>query len=415
MKNKITAITAEEILDSRGNPTLLVSVAADSALGQFAVPAGASTGIHEANEKRDGDPARFRGLGVASAVESVRQKIAPALRGLDVADQKTIDRIMLELDGTANKSNLGGNAIIGVSIACAKAAAKSAGLEPFNYLRTLADIKPSQTVPYLYMNLINGGKHAQSKLAFQEYHAVPLTDDVREALNIGTAIQHHLKKLIREEFGPVSANLGDEGGFVPDVVSVVKPLELLVEVIEKNNFSGKVKLAMDVAASSFYEEGNYLVAGERVSAEELTQQYRAMIKRFPILSIEDPFFEEDFANFQKINDGGPLIIGDDLTVTNASRLRMALEQKSIGGIIIKPNQVGTLTETLETMKLAREHGLACIVSHRSGETNDDFIADLAYAFGAFGLKAGAPQRGERVAKYNRLMQITRLPAQADAL
>lgn len=312
---------------------------------------------------------------------------------------------MLELDGTPTKSNLGGNAITGVSIACAKAAAQASNKEVFEYLRTLADIKPSQKIPYLYMNLVNGGLHARSRLAFQEYHVVPLVDDVREALNIGTAIFYAARKLIIKKLGALSANIGDEGGFVPDTASVAKPLELLQETVEELRLSGKVKLAMDVAASSFYGDKTYAVADERLTAEQLMNVYRDMINRFPILSIEDPFEEEAFSDFRAINNGGAIIVGDDLTVTNPSRLNTALEQKSIGGIIIKPNQIGTLSETLETMRVAREHDLVCIISHRSGETNDDFIADLAYAFGAFGLKAGAPQRGERVAKYNRLMHI----------
>jgi len=264
-------------------------------------------------------------------------------------------------------------------------------------------------VPFLFMNLINGGKHAQSKLAFQEYMIVPQIENVEEALNIGTLILNDLKKLIVEKLGPQSANIGDEGGEVPDTADVRMPLSLLQEVIDKNNLSEKVKIALDIAASSFYENGKYLIGDKEFTAGQLLEEYLAITKQFPIIfSIEDPFFEEDFENFAKLKEQFKgLVVGDDLTVTNIARLKQALAKKSINAIIIKPNQVGTLTETLQTMKMARDNGIECIVSHRSGETDDDFIADLSYAFGCLGLKSGAPQRGERVVKYNRLNLISK--------
>ena len=407
--SKIISLSAEEILDSRGTPTLSVTVTTDSGSGTFAVPSGASTGSHEALEKRDGDAARFEGKGVLQAVAGINTEIAQALIGMDSINQRAIDDTMLTLDGTPNKSRLGGNALIGVSIAVAKAAAASQGKQVFEHLRTLGDVKPSRRVPFLYMNLVNGGLHAQSPLAFQEYHIVPQTDDVEESLNIGTTITHTLKKLIREQIGASSANIGDEGGFAPDIADVKKPLDLLMEAIEKAGFEGKVKLAMDVAASSFYENGKYKLEGKEVDAAEMAHTYRNMMQIYPILSIEDPYAEESFSDFAALTAIDKfIIVGDDLTVTNKERLQMAIDQKAISGIIIKPNQIGTLSETIDTMKLARENGIECIVSHRSGETNDDFIADLAYAFGAFGLKTGAPQRGERVAKYNRLRHIINL-------
>lgn len=406
MDKTIKQIKAREILDSRGTPTLEVEVFAGATSAKFSVPGGASKGSHEAAEKRDGDKNSFNGMGVRSAVEAVETTIHKALLGHEVSDQKGIDKILLELDGTEDKSNLGGNTLIGVSVACAKAAAAVQGKEVFEHLRTLADIKSSRAVPYLFMNLVNGGKHAKTSLAFQEYHIVPQVESVREALTIATKVQSELRALLIKEFGVTSANFGDEGGFVPDVVSVQRPMEMLFEVLDKNNFTDKVKLSMDVAASSFYENGSYVIGDKKYTTEDMMNLYKEMIQKFPIFSIEDPFHEEDFEAFKQLREATQIhIVGDDLTVTNTKRLAQAIEAKSINAIIIKPNQIGTLTETLETMKLARANDIECIISHRSGDTNDDFISDLAWAFGTFGLKAGAAQRGERVAKYNRLWNI----------
>ena len=399
----ITKITAEEIKDSRGNPTLKVTVEAGNYAGSFSVPSGASTGAYEAVELRDAD-----GRGIKQAVENVNNVIAPALTGMDISDQRKIDEAMLALDGTENKKNLGGNAMIGVSIACAKAAAQAAGVEVFKYLRTLSDIKPSRKVPYLYMNLLNGGKHAKNGLAFQEYMIAPETSNPAEALEIGILIQNTLKENIIKKLGQGSAIFGDEGGFAPKVSDVREPLYLLHEAIKQNGLEGKVRVALDVAAASFYKEGKYQVDGKSISAIELLDIYKSMQEEFNPLSIEDPFEENDFESFSKLMEYGTLVVGDDLTVTNVKLLRQAIKKKSMRGMIIKPNQIGTLTETLETMKLARENGIELIISHRSGETEDDFIADLAYAFGCFGLKAGAPSKPERLAKYNRLLKIASL-------
>lgn len=404
--SKITKVSAREILDSRGSPTLEVSAYSDQNVGTFSVPSGASTGIHEALEKRDGDKSRFRGLGVLKAVENVQKIISPALAGFDPKDQKKIDSELLRLDGTSNKTSLGGNATIGVSIACAKLAAKIEKIEIFEYLKNLRNIKPSSKNPLLFMNLINGGKHSQSNLAFQEYHVVPMVEDIEESLNVGTKIQYELKKKLVEELGVSSANYGDEDGFVPSTSSVKKPLELLLEIIEKNKLLDKVKLSLDVAASSFYKDGMYEFDGKKYSKDEFLSFYNLLINSFPIISIEDPFFEEDFSSFAKLLSIKKVrVVGDDLTTTNSARLKEAIAQNSIDTIIIKPNQIGTLTETLETMELARENNIECVVSHRSGDTTDDFIADLAYAFGCYGIKSGAPHGGERVAKYNRLLKI----------
>ena len=403
MDNKITKIIAEEVKDSRGNPTIKVTVFCGDEFDSFAVPSGASTGAHEAHELRDDDD-----KGVGKAIERVNNIIAPMLIGQNVLNQEVIDNIMIKLDGTPNKDSLGGNAMIGVSIACAKVAAKVSHLETFEYLRTLAHIKHSQKVPYLYMNLINGGKHAKNNLAFQEYHIVPETEDVEEAVKMGVAIQKSLGEIIEKDLGKESLVLGDEGGFAPQITSIRKPLVYLSEAIARNDFVGRIRLALDVASSSFYENKMYKVDGNLISKEKLMNIYGLLINEFNLLSIEDPFFEEDFGSFRKLKEENKklLVLGDDLTVTNRVLLQKAIDEESINAMIIKPNQIGTLTETLETMKLARENGVELIISHRSGETDDDFIADLAYAFGCFGLKSGAPLKPERKVKYDRLIEIS---------
>jgi enolase len=405
----IRAVKAREILDSRGNPTLEVTVATDGGTGSFGVPSGASTGTNEAVELRDGDKSRWGGKGVLKAATSVNVSIAGALVGMDAADQRAVDGRMIEMDGTPNKSRLGGNAIVGVSVAAARAAASSRGIPLLEHLKALAEgIKPSRRLPNLGMNLVNGGKHAATRLAFQEYKVVPQTDDITEALDIGTAIMHALKERIAKEYGAVHANVGDEGGFAPDLDAVRRPLELFMETAADLGLDHRIKLAMDAAASSFYsaEKDAYEYDGGWHAVAELEAAFRSMVKDFPILYIEDPFNEDKFADFARLNaDAGTIIVGDDLTVTNPKFLQKAVDQKAISGIIIKLNQVGSLTETLDCMKLARDNGVECIVSHRSGETNDPFIADLAVATGAFGVKLGGPQRGERVAKYNRFLEL----------
>ena len=403
MDSLIKKVEAREILDSRGNPTLSVSVYADGEVGTFEVPSGASTGAHEALELRDGET-RFGGLGVKKAVANA-QMAAPILLDMDVSDQRGIDERLLKLDGTPNKSKLGANTILGISVACAKVAAKIKGVETWEHLQSLNFIKPSRKTPLLFMNLINGGLHSSSRLAFQEYHLVPQVESAEEALEIGVSVMRELKKIIRAELSASFANIGDEGGFAPDIEDVELPLELMKRASEQAKVFDKVKFALDVAASSFFENGKYKVGGKEISAEELAKIYEDISAKYPMLAIEDPFAEEDFENFAKLNNGKFIVVGDDLTVTNPERLKKAIEIKAISGIIIKLNQIGTLTETMDVMRIARENDIELIVSHRSGETNDDFIADLAYSAGAFGLKTGAPQRGERVAKYNRIVKI----------
>ena len=402
MENKITKILGEEIEDSRGNPTLKVTVWAGEFSGSFSVPSGASTGAHEAHELRDGNK-----KGVTVALGKVNNEIAKVLVGQDVLNQKEIDRLMIELDGTPNKDNLGGTSMIGVSIACAKLAAKISGVETYEYLRTLAEIKPSRKIPYLYMNLINGGKHAKNNLAFQEYHVVIGMDDVEEAVHSGVLIQNSLKKFIHEDLPDDMLVLGDEGGYAPKLTNIRKPLEYLAKAVKENNLGSQARLALDVAASSFYENGMYNVDGKKITQEELLATYNSLIKEFNLISIEDSFDEEDFEGFRKLKNAndGLVVVGDDLTVTNKTLVQKAIDEGSINGMIVKPNQIGTLSETLETMQLAREHDIELIVSHRSGETDDDFIADLAYAFGTFGLKTGSPIKAERMIKYRRLIEI----------
>jgi len=388
---KIREIKAQEIEDSRGNPTLRVTVYADNHDGTFDVPSGASTGIHEAWELRDEDG------GMDTAIEQVHSVIAPALIGMDVSDQGTIDHTMIDLDGTANKKVLGGNSTIGVSIAAAKCAASVLELETYEYLRTLREIKPSNPAPYLFINLLNGGKHAEGGASVQEFQIIPKTYNIEEAYNIGFKVQDDLRSGFEED-----VVIGDEGGFVPQGSTSEELFQLL-----KDKISGyeNVVLGTDIAASSFYENGIYTVDGNHLLDDNLHGYYENLLKHLPLEIIEDPFNEEDFGNFAELNKQGVMVIGDDLTVTNKDRLEVAIENNSISGIIIKPNQIGTLTETLDTMERAREAEIHCIVSHRSGETMDNFIADLAYAFGVYGIKAGAPDMRVRAIKYQRLIEI----------
>jgi len=397
--DKITKITVEEIKDSRGNPTIRVAVFCGDKTGSFSVPAGVSTGTREASCQSAG-----------RAIEKIKNIITPALIGKNILNQKEIDELMIKLDGTPNKNNLGSNSMVGVSIACAKIAAEISGQETFEYLRTLAEIKPSRRIPYLYMNLINGGKHADNNLAFQEYLIVPETENVEEAIGIGIAIQNTLKEKIKKDLGEESVKLGDEGGLAPKISDIRQPILYLREAIKQNGLEGKVKIALDAAGSSFYQAGRYQVGEKSTTKEELLDIYIGLIKEFNLFSIEDPFAEEDFESFNSLKEKNQdlLVVGDDLTVTNVALLKKAIAEKSINAMIVKPNQVGTLTETLNAMKLARENGLELIVSHRSGETNDDFIADLAYAFNCFGFKSGAPGKPERMVKYKRLKKIANL-------
>lgn len=406
---KITRVTASEIRDSRNRPTLAVRVLCeDGSEGTFSVPSGASTGRHEAHELRDGPTSQSH---VSHAIDNVTKGINTALSGIEVTDQKKIDTTLTELDGTSDKSRLGGNALIGVSIANAKAAARTTHLELYEYLRTLARISPSrQGAPLLYMNVINGGKHAKSRLAFQEYMIVPQTETLEESLGLGVQVLQSVEQNISERYGKSACVIGDEGGVALDVKDPEVPLQILHAVKQNFGERGNFRLALDIAGSSLFINSFYQIGGRALSKDALMERLVRYASTYDLLSIEDPFEEEDFASFRELKSRIPrtTIVGDDLTTTNSKRVGQAINENSIGAVIIKPNQIGTLSETLETMSLAREHRIDCIVSHRSGETTDTFIADLAFAFGVFGIKVGAPRTRERLSKIERLIEIESL-------
>lgn len=401
--NKIDDIKVVQILDSRKKPTLGVSVIGGDKEGYFSVPSGASTGANEALELRDENDS------MEKAIFNIKNKIKNNLVGQDPLEQANIDKIMLDLDNTQNKTNLGGNSMIGVSIANLKLGALLSDLPTYKYIQKINNLDSKNKTPYLYMNLINGGKHAKNNLAFQEYHVVPMTNNPQEAIDIGMRIINSLKSIIQNELGEDSLEIGDEGGFAPKLSFVRQPLFLLKKAIEENKLESKVRLALDVAASSFYNDGKYKVDGIEITREELFTIYDRLISEFDLFSIEDPFYEEDFEAFKILKNKYKdlIVVGDDLTTTNKIRLEQAIKNDSINAIIIKPNQIGTITETFETINLALKNNIKVIISHRSGETNDDFIADLAYAYGAFGLKSGAPTKSERLVKYNKLIKITK--------
>lgn len=405
--SQITKIDAREILDSRGKPTLEVSVYVDEYCGTFSVPSGASTGSTEAFVVRDED-------GHMRAAIAHVQTIAASLLGMDVFEQEMIDRTLCELDGTEQKSHLGGNVMLGVSVAAARCAAQVRGIELFEYLRSLCEIAPSRSVPLLYMNYINGGKHvdpAHTSIAIQEHMIVPQTDSVEEALSMAVRIEKSLQQLILDRYGSDTVGrMGDEGGFVIPESDPEIPLQILSQAIEAASLTGLVRIALDAAANSFYEHGTYYLRPHHAyTSEELCTQYESLASKFDVISIEDPFAESDRASFAslltRVANRDIRIVGDDITTTARARIEEAANEHLISAVIIKPNQVGTLTETLEAMHAAREHGIECIVSHRSGETLDTFVADLAYAFGTFGLKAGALRKIERRTKYERLQAI----------
>ena len=404
----IARIHAREILDSRGNPTVEVDVVLEAGhRGRAKVPSGASTGAHEAVELRDGDNHRYGGKGVRQAVANVNEAIAAALRGADAGDQRAIDERLISLDGTANKSRLGANAVLGVSLAVARAAARAAGQPLYRYLSGGGE--PVMPVPM--MNILNGGRHAQTRVDFQEFMVVPAgAPSFAEALRWGAEVFHALKETLHER--RLSTGQGDEGGFAPELAANEEAMTLLVQAIERSGHTPgeEVFIALDPAASELYREGKYQLDGEggRLSAGELIDRWAGWADRYPVISIEDGLAEDDWEGWATLTKrlGKRLqLVGDDIFVTNVVRLRRGIEQGIANSILIKVNQIGTLTETLETMATARQAGYATVISHRSGETEDTFIADLAVATGAGQIKTGAPSRSERVAKYNRLLQI----------
>ncbi|HUI36357.1 MAG TPA: phosphopyruvate hydratase [Gaiellaceae bacterium] len=399
----IRAVHARQILDSRGNPTVEVEVALESAAsGRAAVPSGASTGVHEALELRDGGEA-FGGKGVTRAVENVNGEIAAAVRGIDAGDQRALDERLIELDGTPNKGRLGANAILGVSLAAAKAAAGEAGVSLYRHLGG----EEARTLPVPMLNVINGGAHAQNSIDLQEFMLVPAgAPTFSGALRVGAEVFHALKALLHER-GFATA-VGDEGGFAPDLASSEEAIEAVLEAAERAGHRERVAIALDPAATELYEDGRYRFEGREEIGDGMVQYVARLAERYPIASVEDGLAEDDWTSWRALTEvagSSVQLVGDDIFVTNPERLRRGIEEGVGNAILIKVNQIGTLTETLDTMALAREAGYACVMSHRSGETEDTTIADLAVATNCGQIKTGAPSRTDRVAKFNQLLRI----------
>ena len=403
--SEIDAVMAREILDSRGNPTVEVEVGLiDGTIARAAVPSGASTGAFEAHELRDGDK-RYGGKGVTQAVDRIELEIAPEILDLDATDQRLIDSIMIDLDGTPTKSRLGANAILGVSLAVAKAAAESSDLSLFRYLGG----PNAYLLPVPMMNILNGGAHADTKVDIQEFMIAPIgANSFKEALRHGTEVYHALKSVLKAK--SLSTGLGDEGGFAPELSDNRSALDLILQAIEKAGFKpgGDIALALDVAATEFYEAGKYSFEGKQQTAQWMADYYGQLVNDYPLVSIEDPMNEEDWEGWNLLTSqiGKRVqLVGDDLFVTNPARLARGIKEKSANALLVKVNQIGSLTETLDAVSLAQRNGFATMMSHRSGETEDTTIADLAVATNCGQIKTGAPARSERVAKYNQLLRI----------
>lgn len=406
----IESIHARQILDSRGNPTVEVDVTTENGfVGRAAVPSGASTGKHEAVELRDGDKSKFLGRGVTQAVENVNDKIAEELVGYPVFEQRLVDKVMLELDGTDNKSKLGANAILGVSLAVAKAAALETGQSLFRYIGGVN----AKTLPVPMMNILNGGSHADNAIDFQEFMVMPLkADSFSEALRMGTEVFHHLKKVLSDK--GYSTNVGDEGGFAPNIKSNEEAIEIVLKAIEKAGFKpgDDIFIAMDAAASEFYDEKkkvyHFESSGKKLDAGEMVDFWTNWANKYPIISIEDGMYEDDWDGWKNLTTaiGNKVqLVGDDLFVTNVKRLQQGIDQNVANSILIKVNQIGTLTETIEAIQLAGRNGYKSVMSHRSGETEDTTIADLAVALNTGQIKTGSASRSDRMAKYNQLLRI----------
>lgn len=405
----IIDVFGREIIDSRGNPTVEVEVTTSGGVvGRAAVPSGASTGKFEAVELRDGDKSRFGGKGVQTAIKNINELISQELEDIDVCEQKLIDEILLQLDGTDNKSKLGANAILGVSMACAKAAAESCGMSLYRYLGGAF----AHTLPVPMMNILNGGKHADNNVDIQEFMVMPVgADSFKEALRMGAETFHALKKVLHDK--GLNTAVGDEGGFAPSLQSNEEALEVIVKAIETAGYKpgDQIMIALDVASSELYKDGFYYLNAEKnpkKSAEEMIEYYSYLANKYPIISIEDGLDEEDWEGWKKLTDAlGKKIqlVGDDLFVTNTRRLIQGIDQNVANSILVKVNQIGTITETLDAVETAKRAGYTAIISHRSGETEDTTIADLAVATNAGQIKTGAPSRTDRVAKYNQLLRI----------
>jgi enolase len=407
--SEITDLKARQVLDSRGNPTVEVDVwTRDGSKGRGTVPSGASTGIHEALELRDGDMKRFHGKGVLKAVSNVNNRIGSRVIGKDARAQREIDELMIALDGTPNKKRLGANAILGVSMAAAKVAASSQGKPAYKYLRDL----PSYKLPVPMMNVINGGKHAGNKLAVQEFQIEPVgASSCSEAIRIGDEVYHSLGSVLKAKYGPSAINVGDEGGYAPPLEMTGDALEAILRAISDAGYDeSTVHIGIDAASSSFYnnKDSTYQLDGKKLSAEELENYYEDLVRTYPIRTLEDPFDEDDYDDFVQITrklGNRVKIIGDDLYVTNPERIKRGILKKATNAILIKLNQIGTVTETLDAITMSREAGMDIVVSHRSGETEDTFISHLATSQESLFIKTGAPSRGERTAKYNELLRI----------
>ena len=406
---EIIDVQGTEIVDSRGNPTLEVTVIIESGIqGRAAVPSGASTGEFEAVELRDNDKKRFGGKGVLTAIKNVNSIIANKLIGISVLEQKLIDEVMIDLDGTDNKAKLGANAILGVSMACAKAAAEALQIPLYRYLGgPYAHILPAPM-----MNIINGGKHADNNVDMQEFMIMPLgADTFREALRMGIETFHSLKKVLQEK--GMNTSVGDEGGFAPNLSSNEEAIQVILKAIEKAGYKPgeQIMIAMDSASSEFYQNGKYIMAAEakpEKNVDEIIEYYGYLCNKYPIISIEDGLYEDDWDGWKKLTDAlgkKVQIVGDDLFVTNAKRLTKGIQSGVANSVLVKLNQIGTVTETLATIEKAKRAGYTCVISHRSGETEDTTIADLAVAVNAGQIKTGAPSRTDRVAKYNQLLRI----------
>jgi len=404
----IKRVVAREILDSRGNPTIAVEVKlADGTTGEAAVPSGASTGKHEAVELRDKNASRFNGKGVLKAVANVNEYIMPAIIGMPADDQAAIDHKLIELDGTANKSHLGANAILGVSLATARAAANLLGIPLYRYLGEAANY----TLPVPMMNILNGGKHAANSTDFQEFMVMPVgASSFRHALQIGVEVYHSLKTVLKSR--GLNTNVGDEGGFAPSLPSNKDAIEAILAAIEKASYKPGIDcfIALDPAASEFYKDGQYVLSkeGTSLNSREMVDYYARWVSSYPIISIEDGMAEDDWDGWQLLTEklGNKVqLVGDDLYVTSVDRLKKGINLKASNSILIKPNQIGTLTETIAAINMARQAGWTAVVSHRSGETEDTTIADLAVGLNTGQIKTGAPCRSERTAKYNRLLRI----------
>lgn len=412
----IRSINARQIYDSRGNPTVEVDLTTDKGVFRAAVPSGASTGVHEALELRDGDKKVHHGKGVLKAVENVNKRIAPALvaQNIPVTNQRAVDEFMLNLDNTENKASLGANAILGVSMAVCKAAAAEKNQPLYKYIAEISGTKKI-ILPVPAFNVINGGSHAGNKLAMQEFMILPTgAASFTEAMRMGSEVYHHLKKVIEAKYGLDATSVGDEGGFAPNIQNNKEGLELIRNAIEKAGYTGKIDIGMDIAASEFYREGKYDLdfknpksdKSKWLSPSELADLYKSFVAEYPVVSIEDPFDQDDWDAWTSLTKTVNVqIVGDDLTVTNPKRIRTAVEKGSCNCLLLKVNQIGTITEAIDAHNLAKQNGWGTMVSHRSGETEDSFIADLVCGLSTGQIKTGAPCRSERLAKYNQILRI----------